>query len=315
MKRVLLLLMTVFLTACCPVRGEARLNIVTTTFPQYDWIVNIMGDEAENADITLLAKSGDMHSFQPSANDIIAISTCDMFVYVGGESDSWVNDVLKGARNPDMAAVSMLEIAGEGLIETSHEGHDHDEESHDHEERDEDHVYDEHVWLSLRMSQTICGELAEVLARLDPENASKYRENAQAYIEKLADLDERYIATVESSTKRTLLFADRFPFGYMTRDYGLEYCAAFEGCEAEAETSFETVAHLAKDLRELNLSAVLVIDGSNDDLASTVISSAGMEPGDVEILRLNSMQSANDQSKSYLSVMEDNLYVLQAALN
>ncbi|MGI6238601.1 MAG: metal ABC transporter solute-binding protein, Zn/Mn family [Christensenellales bacterium] len=504
-----------------PALGEPAepLNIVCTTFPQYDWVMNILGDAAETADVTLLLDSGlDLHSYQPTAEDIALISTADLFIYVGGASDAWVADVLAAAANPNLTALSMVDLVDakmeetvEGMQEGAH-AHDHDHEpfteediqdrtledfagawislhplmvsgeldeycrykaeadedeaatlesyreryieswaidvdavtvsgdtisfiaadgtireaqyryagyavktsesgnlsvryqfetdaedavryvqfydhghapgkaahfhlyigdegfdallesptnpffmpadytidqiladlmdhghghshSHDHDEEhahdddhdhdhDHDHAHDhahidEHVWLSLRHAQTLTREIAAALAALDADNAALYQENAEAYIGKLSALDSAYQVAVGSAARKTLLFADRFPFRYLADDYGLTYFAAFSGCSAETEASFETVAFLANKVGELELPVVLVIEGGDQKIAETVIANA--QTDGAKILVLNSLQSITAKElaagASYLGAMEDNLAVLTEALN
>ena len=178
-----------------------KLQIVATIFPEYDWVKEILGDQAENVDLTLLLGNGtDMHSFQPTMEDILKVSTCDLFIYVGGESDSWVADALKGAGNPDRKAINLMDVLGdqvkeEELVEGMQEedGHTHEEE-HTH---DDDLEYDEHVWLSLKNASLFCDTIASSLADADPEHSRLYQQNAEAYEEKLAALDQEYQTSVE----------------------------------------------------------------------------------------------------------------------
>lgn len=313
------------LTACAPdntVSAEdSRFRIVCTTFPQYDWVENLIQGNEENISVTLLMdKGGDLHNFQPSALDIARVSGCDLFIYVGGESDGWVDDALKEAVNPDMRVVNMMEVVSERLVEEEHveggSGHDnHDHSGHDSEAQEE-HEYDEHVWLSIRNAELIVEDIAAQLASMDSEHADLYRRNSEQYIAELSALDAQYTKTVSESSENTLLFADRFPFRYFVEDYGLDYYAAFNGCSAETEASFGTVAFLVNKLDELNLGAVIVLDGSDDRLAQVIIENT--KTGNQQILELNSMQSVSQRDIkagiSYLDVMESNLNVLRHAL-
>ena len=237
MKRIiplcLALVMTVGLLAGCGKQNEqtasdeTRLRVVTTIFPEYDWVREILGDKADNAEVTMLLDNGaDLHSYQPTADDIVKISECDLFIYVGGESDDWVDDALKNAANKNMKVINLLEALGErvkteevveGMQEEKHD-HDHDHEDadehddakeHDHEEEAE---YDEHVWLSLKNAQTLCSAISGVLQQIDPDNKDTYAANASAYIKKLSALDADYQAAVNAATRKTVLFGDRFPF-------------------------------------------------------------------------------------------------------
>lgn len=321
----LLIAATAVITACllggCDtgVQENQKLQIVTTIFPEYDWVKEILGDQADNVELTLLLENGtDMHSFQPTMKDILKISTCDVFIYVGGESDSWVDGVLKGAGNPDRKEINLMEVMGdqakeeeivEGMQEDDHE--DHHGDNHDDEPE-----YDEHVWLSLRNASLFSDTITDVLSDADPEHARLYQQNAAAYEEKLAVLDQEYQTSVDQSQSKTLLFADRFPFRYLTDDYGLTYYAAFTGCSAETDASFETIIFLAEKLDELKLPAALTIENSDQKVAKAVIDNTKNK--DQQILTLNSMQSVTKQEveegTTYLSIMENNLQILKEAL-
>lgn len=324
MKKFTALLLTfVLFLSLCPVSGLAeeagKIRVVTTIFPIYDWVREIAGDTG-NTEITLLLDSGvDLHSFQPSAQDILKVASCDLFIYVGGESDEWVEDALAEAVNPDMVVISLVEALGENAkAEEIVEGMQAEEEEEEGEEgEEEEEEIDEHVWLSLRNAQAFTSAIADALAQKDPANADSYRANAEAYGAKLAALDAAYAGAVDSAAHKTLLFGDRFPFRYLTDDYGLTYYAAFVGCSAETEASFETVIFLAKKTDELQLPAVLTIEGKDHRIAETIIGNTASK--DLKVLTLNSMQgtTANDiaQGATYLKIMEDNLAVLKEALN
>lgn len=499
----LALTMAVSLFAGCGKKNAAengetdsdKLKIVTTIFPEYDWVKEILGDKAENTDLTMLLDNGvDLHSYQPTADDIVKISDCDLFVHVGGESDGWVESVLKNAANKNVKVINLLEMLGdsvkteetvEGMQETEH-AHDHSKEvstfeddevqdrslsdwagdwqsaypfaldgtlddafaamaeegemtadeyktyyqngyktditnidiegdhieftyedgkkvgsdyqyvgyyiqnwstgtkaamyrfeavdrtsgapvyiefndhmiepaaaehfhirmsnesfdaivdpenswptffpadmtgeeicehmeGHDHEHEVE---ADEHVWLSLKNAETLVGAISDALQELDPDNKDTYAANASAYIEKLSALDGAYQSAVDGAARKTVLFGDRFPFRYLADDYGLSYYAAFSGCSAESEASFETVSFLAKKVDELKMPCVLTIEGKNHKLAETIVqSTAGKNQ---KVLTMDSMQSTTSEDvangTTYLSAMEQNLSVLKEAL-
>ena len=303
-----------------------KLSIVTTIFPEYDWVMNILGDKASDADVTMLLDNGvDLHSFQPTADDIIKISRCDLFIYVGGESDEWVEDALKEATNKDMVVIDLLDVLGdavkeeevkEGMEAEEHEhehDEDHGEEEHEHEEEVE---YDEHVWLSLKNAAVLVDAIRSALVSLDSENGDSYTANAAAYIEKLNALDADYQAAVDAAKVQTILFGDRFPFRYLVDDYGLDYFAAFVGCSAESEASFETIAFLAGKVDELGLSTVLTLEGTSHKIAETVVSTS--KDKSAKILSMDSMQSTTSgdvkNGATYLSIMEKNLAALTDAL-
>ncbi len=296
---------------------EKRLKIVTTIFPEYDWVRNILGDRVADTDLTLLCDNGtDLNSSPPTADDILTISTADLFIYVGGESDQWVTDVLKNAINKNMVVINLLDILGDRVREEEIvEGMEAEEEEEDADE-EEAPEYDEHVWLSLQNAMLLCDAITENISGVDPDHAELYDRNNKDYRKKLSALDSSYRDTVEGSTGKTVLFGDRFPFRYLTDDYGLTYYAAFVGCSAETEASFETVIFLADKVDALSLPAILTIEGSDHRLAETIRDNTNAK--DQEILPLNSMQSVTAaqiaDGADYLSIMTDNLEQLRKAL-
>ena len=292
--------------------ADKKIRIVTTIFPEYDWVREILGDKADSAEITMLLDNGvDLHSYQPTADDIIKLSDCDLFVYVGGESDGWVEGALKSAANKDRKVINLLDVLGDSVKEEETvEGMQEEEE--DQEEKE----YDEHVWLSLKNAKTLVGAISAALQELDPDNKDTYAANADAYGQKLSALDAEYQKAVSAGTYKTLLFGDRFPFRYLVDDYGLSYYAAFAGCSAESEASFETVSFLARKVDEGKLPCVLTIEGKNHKIAETIVqNTAGKNQ---KILTMDSMQSTTSQDvaggTTYLSLMEKNLDVLKEAL-
>jgi zinc transport system substrate-binding protein len=328
-KKTLALILALLLAACClsgcgskgdnsvPESADTKtgsLKIVTTIFPVYDWVMNVLGDNPAGAEVIMLLDNGvDLHSFQPTVEDMMDISSCDLFIYVGGESDKWINDVLKGADNENMTTLDLLDILGDSaMVEELKEGMQGEEEDED----EEGPVYDEHIWLSLKNASALTGRIEEALEKIDPDNAEVYEANAAAYIEKINALDAEYEAVVSASSVKTLLFGDRFPFVYMTSDYGLDYFAAFLGCSAESEASFETVTFLANKVDELGLRSIMTIDGSDGKIADTVRKTT--KKGDQQILTLDSMQAVTakdlEENADYLEIMKNNLSVLTEAL-
>lgn len=297
--------------------GNKPLKIVTTIFPEYDWVREILGDKADHAEVTMLLDNGiDLHSYQPTADDIIKISDCDLFIYVGGESDGWVEDALKEATNQNMKVINLLDVLGEQVKEEEVvEGMEGEEE----EEADEEEgpEYDEHVWLSVKNAGTLCNAITDALEEIDPANKDAYATNAASYLEKLAALDGEYQTVVDNAARKTVLFGDRFPFRYLVDDYGLSYYAAFAGCSAETEASFETISFLAGKVDELRLPCVLTIEGAQHKIAETIVQNTAEK--NQSILTLDSMQSTTStdvaNGTTYLSVMESNLDVLKQALN
>ena len=314
------LMMFVCLTGCSGQNGSSeqeqrKLRITTTIFPVYDWTVNILGGHAEESEVTMLLNSGaDLHSYQPTADDIMKISTSDVFIYIGGESDEWVEDALSTAANKNMIVLNLLDILGDDAKEEETvEGMQEEEHEDEHEDEAE---YDEHIWLSLRNAEVLVNRISKVLQSADPENAFDYEKNTASYTAELKELDQNYKDAVYASNYDTLLFGDRFPFRYLTDDYGLSYYAAFAGCSAEAEASFETVVFLAKKTDELKLHSIMTIEGTDHRIAETIIRNT--ESKDQQILVMDSMQSTTskdvENGVSYLSIMNKNLEVLKEAL-
>ncbi len=303
-------------------KNSEKIKIVTTVFSEYDWTMNVLGDQKDNAEVTLLLDSGaDLHSYQPTVADIAKVATCDLLIYVGGESDEWVDDALKNATNQNMIVVNLLEALGdkakeEEIVEGMEgEEHDHDEgEEHDGEE--EEPEYDEHVWLSLKNAVIFINKIASALGKIDKENASAYENNAKNYIGKLSALDNQYEQAVVAAATKTVLFGDRFPFRYLVDDYGISYYAAFVGCSAETEASFETIVFLAGKVDELGLTVILKIESSDGSIAQTIKENTTAK--NQKILTIDSLQSATKNEyaagRTYLRVMQDNLAVLTEAL-
>ncbi len=334
------------LPGCGAKAEKPRVKIVATTFPIYDWTREVLGDRLAKTDLVLLQQSGvDLHSYSPSAADLRQVAKCDLFVFVGGESDEWTERALAQKGNPRRRVLNLVKALGsaakeekivEGMEHEHHHNdadghddhdkeahghdkkHDHDEDKdHDHDEHDHDeHEIDEHVWLSLRHAATFVKTIAAELAALDTADAATYRANADAYCAKLAALDRKYAAAVSSAKRKTILVADRFPFRYLADDYGLEYFAAFSGCSAESEASFKTIAFLAKKVDALSLPVIVTMEGANHKIAETVRRTTKAK--DQRILTLDSLQSTGGEAAKtahYLDAMRRNLETLKAALN
>ena len=300
-----LALLTLLLSACSAGQtgavGEEKPAVVVTIYPVYDWVKNLLGGQADQVGLRLLLDDGvDMHSFQPTVADMAAVASCELLIYVGGESDAWIDDL--APTNADQRRVSLLALLGETALE---------EELREGMEGEADGAADEHVWLSPHTARLLCAALAKELEPLVPD-AARLAEDAAAYDARLSALDAAYRDAVENASGRTLVFADRFPFRYLTEDYDLDYYAAFPGCEAETEASFQTVIFLARKLDELALPCVLTIESSDGKLARTVLDNSA-DPAR-PVLTLHSMQGSCG-GRSYLEIMEDNLNVLREALN
>lgn len=324
-----------------------KISIVCTTFPQYDWVKNILGEEAERFNVTLLLDNGvDMHSYQPTVKDIATAGSSNLFIYVGGESDTWVEDALKEAKNKDLKAINLMEtldnfVKEEEVVEGMQEerkslGHSHEKSSKEKQEQtqkesyensqeingqkeaaDEEPEYDEHIWLSIRNAEIMVKNIEKAIEQLDSDNAKVYQTNAENYIKKLDTLDKQYANTIQNAKYKAILFGDRFPFRYMVDDYDLKYYAAFAGCSAETMAGFETVTFLAKKADELQLPVILTIENSDGRIAEAVKSNTTKK--NQKILAMNSLQSVTKEQLAdgitYLQVMQENLSVLSEALN
>ena len=291
-----------------------KVSIVATIFPQYDWLRNILGEYADKVDLKLLIKNGtDLHSYEPSALDIASIASADLVVYVGGESDEWIEKALAATPKTGRVQVNLMKELGDRVKEEEViEGMQSDPG-----EDGEGPENDEHIWLSLKNAEILVKSLAQTLAKIDTANASIYRANAILYASKIHDLDWAYDSTVSYAPQKAILFGDRFPFRYMVDDYGIKYYAAFVGCSAESEASFETVAFLAGMMDSLSLPAIFTIDGSHPNVARAILN-ASKNSKNVPVLQLNSMQSVTDEQirsgLDYLSIMQSNLEMLKKAL-
>ena len=320
-----------------------KISVVTTIFPAYDWVKQVVGDN-KNVDITFLIDKGvDLHSYQASAEDIAKITDSDLFVFVGGESDEWARDLIK--ENPDLKYISMVDSIGEAALaeelvegmqeeehehahegeEHAHEGEEHAHEGEEHANEESEHAHeegehedgeeeiDEHVWLSLKNAKTIVDAISKALAEADPDNKAAYEKNAVEYVAKLDELDKEYKDTLSSIQNKTIIVGDRFPFRYLVNEYGIKYYAAFKGCDAGSEASFETVKFLANKMDELNMSDIFIIDGSKGDLAKTIVDNT--KDKNAKVLVLDSMQSTkSSDNASYLDIMKKNLEVLKEVL-
>lgn len=348
-----LLCISMVLTGCTSaesIRDNGKPSIVCTAFPQYDWTLQILGDRAEEFNVILLNHQGtDMHSFQPTAENMVNMANCDLFIHIGGFSEGWVPAALESAGNTEAAVLTLLDhvdAKAEEFTEGMEHNHDHDHDhghgheseadeheaevdmheedihvedphaGHDHEEDSHTEELDEHLWLSLRCAEDACEAITEAICQLDPAHAADYQTNTDAYSQQLHALDHEYEHAVQEAGTNVLLFADRFPFRYLTDDYGIEYLAAFPGCSAETEASFETILYLSEEMDAHHLTCAIVLEGSKEDFAKTVISNT--QADDPKILTLNSMQSVNqhhiDAGVTYLGIMKENLTVLKEAL-
>lgn len=295
-----------------------KISIVCTIFPQYDWTRTILGDDVSNVELSLLVQDGaNLHSYQPSASDIAMISNADLVIYVGGESDQWVEDAMENAVNENQLSISLIDAIGERVTEEVLVEGMEAEEEHEEQEAGEEIEYDEHVWMSIENAAIISKEIESSLEELNPQLAEEYQKNLQNYEAELQQLDEEYQTMVAQATTHTVVVGDRFPFHYLMDEYDILYYAAFPGCSADTEADFETVIFLAEKLDEYHLAYVLTVENSNQSIASTIIENT--QNKDQSIAGLNSMETITNErmeaGDTYLSIMSSNLLVLQSVMN
>ena len=307
-----------------PVAEEnSRLQVVTTIFPQYDFARHIAGDRA---DVTMLLKPGEeVHSYEPTPQDIKKIQNCDLFIYVGGENDVWVENILDSVKGDQegpqtVRLLALVETYSEEHLEGMMEekGHDHDhehepegtaEEDHDHDHKADasdqntkgtdthsTHVHsheeepDEHVWTSPQNCVILIEKLTEEFCAADPVNAEYYRKNGDAYRKEFEELDARYRDMAASAPRKTILFGDRFPFRYLAEELGLTCYAAFPGCSSESEPSAATIAFLIDKAAEERLPVVFQIEFSNGNIARAISEAAELK------MKINAAKQAEESS-------------------
>lgn len=310
--------------ASAPRREDGRLRIVTTLFPYYDFARAVAGDRAE---VTLLLAPGrEAHSFEPTPLDAVRLARADVFVYNGGESEAWVDDLLDAAGENIGTVLRMMDAVEareeefvEGMQgaeeEHDHHGHDHHEEHEEHGEHgDSDEIaYDEHVWTSPRNAAALCGALCEALCAADPAGAEAYRANCGAYVAELEGLDARFRALRQSAARDLLVFADRMPLLYFCEEYGLRYRAAFHGCSTDTEPSLATLRYLIDKVSEENIPVVYTVDLDSKKIAEAVSETTG-----AAIETLYSLQTVSrrdfDAGETYVTLMERNRKALERGL-
>lgn len=300
---------------------EEKIQVVTTIFPQYDFVRQIAGEQAE---VSMLLKPGEeTHSYEPTPQDILKIQNCDLFIYVGGENDEWVEEILESIDTEKFRMLRLIDCVDtvneehvEGMKEER--GHDHGEEEHEHEE--EDHgshktlTPDEHVWTSPENAMEIVKEITEVLVELDPAQKPIYEKNERAYLDRLEALDKEF-RTVASTAKRdVLLFGDRFPFRYFADAYDLKYYAAFPGCASDTEPSAATMAFLIRKVEQEHIPVILKMELSNENIANAIAETTGAKVKTFySCHNLTAKEFA--QGETYLSMMKKNVQTLKEALN
>ena len=313
MKRIFPALCALLLLTACgpelPPEDSERPQIVATVFPAYDFARSAAG---ELADVTLLLPPGaESHSYEPTPADILRVQRCDLFIYLGGESDAWVDTILSAIepRGDVLRMIDCVDLLEEETVEGMQGGHDHDhEEGHAH--LGEVLSMDEHVWTAPRNAAAVTRIIGQRLALLDRSNGEAYAAGAEAYALELEELDRDFAAFFDTLPDRTIVFGDRFPLLYFAEAYDLDYYAAFPGCGAQTEPSAATVAFLTRKVREEGLPAVWYIEFSNHLVADSIAEAAGVETAQFHTCH-NVSRADLEAGATCLSLMRANLEALR----
>lgn len=298
---VLLFSSAVFTTGCnnkSEFTDSGKLKIVSTIFPYYDFARQITGDRAELK--LLLSPGNEPHSYDPSPLDIVAIENCDIFIYNGGESDEWVEEVLDSLQNKNITVLRMTDYIDLRF-----------EQLPDHTNGDE---YDEHIWTSIRNAQLISEIISDTAGKVDSKNSDYYAENVKNYVNELKSLDAELTDIVQNSDRNTVVFGDRFPFLYFVSDYVLNYECAFPGCSSETEPNISTVKRLIDFVKEEEIPCVFYLEFSNGKTADIIA-----EDTDAKTLKFCSCHNVTkdefENGVTYISLMKQNAENLKEALN
>ena len=277
---------------------SGKLKIVTTIFPYYDFARNIAGDKAEVK--MLLSPGNEPHSYDPSPSDIVAIENCDVFIYNGGESDEWVDGVLESLQNSDLRVLKMMDYV-DAL----------NEQETDHTSGEE---LDEHIWTSIRNAQKLSKIISETLQDIDAQNSDYYSDNELIYTQLLSNIDSQFESIVENSSRKTVVFGDRFPFLYFVSDYGINYECAFPGCSSETEPSIATVRRLIDFVKDESIPVVFYLEFSNGKTADLIAEDTGAKT--LEFCSCHNVTKEQFESGiSYIALMQQNAKNLEEALS
>jgi len=309
----LLLVMSVCLMTAChkneqqEIEDHNKLSIVCCGFSEYDWMRNLTKG-IDNISLDILIDNGtDIHSYQPSVEDMITATASDVFIYSATSSTEWMDDIAANSQKEDMLVINLADPQY-GFAKCVEE-HEHHGDEHTHDE-----AVDEHVWLSLKNASDICQLFSEILVNKDPENKDIYLNNLQEYKMQLKELDESYVSTVESIENPKVVVADRFPFIYLMKDYGIEYMAAFEGCSTETDASFQTVIELTDKIKEWKIKNLIVLENSSTSVYKAIKDNSKLELDAVEMHSMQSFDTSSLDVLTYIEYMEKNLEALSKAL-
>lgn len=293
---------------------SVSLNVVCTTFPIYDWVKNIVKDD-ENVEASFLLNAGQsLHGYEPSAEDIVKIKESDVLIYIGGESDLWMDSIIKENNLSTTKVIKLLDILGADAYEKT--GLNNNIDSPNIDSKDEEPEYDEHVWLSVRNAELFCTALCDELSKLNESKKDVYTLNKDNYIEQLESINKDFEEFLDGSNKSMLVFGSKFPFSYFVKDYDIKYYAAFNGCSAEAEASFDLIKSLSSIVEENEIRYIIDLEGVNDGIPETIINSTKNK--DQEVLTVNSMGSVTikmvEDGLSYIDIMQKNFNTFKEAL-
>ncbi|MCQ4022944.1 MULTISPECIES: metal ABC transporter substrate-binding protein [unclassified Ruminococcus] len=296
----------------CAINTEQsdKLKIVASLFPAYDFARNIALD---NAQVTLLLPPGvETHSYEPTPKDMVEIQNCDIFIYNGGESESWIDGILDSLDSTKFKTVKLIDCT-DALLEED-ESYDNDEQEHGHEHDGDEVGYDEHIWTSPAICIELCNAIESAISSADSGNAAQYRKNLKSYTAKLSQLDKSFKDVVDNSARQEIIFGDRFPFKYFAQHYGLTYHAAFPGCSSQTEPSAATMARLITETKEDKIPAVFYIEMSNHAVADAICKETGAKALLFHSCH-NLTRDETNAGETYLSLMNKNLKNLKIALN
>lgn len=312
-KLSLFILSLLLITGCTTQTEKKSFNIVVTNFPCYDFVRAITKND-DNVSIKMLIRPGmDAHSYEPSPQDMVAIKESDLFFYVGGESDEWV-DNLTTDMNPKRI-VKMIDLVSHLRPEEHVKGMQEEkgEEHEDHEEHEEHEEYDEHVWTSPQNAMEIVAGLNKKICSLDKTHESIFDKNAENYIKQIASVDSSFKRIVKNAKRKDIVVGDRFPLLYFAKEYGLTYSAAFPGCSEQTETSASTISYLIDKVKKNHNPVIFKIELSNGQIARTISEETG-----AKVLTIQSMHNVSEEDfnkgETYVSIMRKNAQAIKEAL-
>ena len=317
---VAIMLFSVFsLTGCNNKNNESKITIISTGFPGYDF-ARAVTKNSKDVEVKMLLKPGaEMHDFEPTPQDIKNIKNSDIFIYVGGDSDEWIEDVLDDIDTDKTKVIKLMDLVN--VVEEEHvegmEEHHHDEDDEEHEEdheHEEEIEYDEHVWTNPINAITITNKLKDEVIKIDNSNKELYEKNASNYVNELTNIDNEIKDIVKNGKRKEIIFGDRFPLRYFVDEYGLSYYAAFPGCSEQTEASAKTISFLINKVKEDKIPVVFHIELSNGKIANTIAKETGAKVLEFKTAH-NISQKDFDAGVTYVDIMKDNIKVLKEALN